>query len=100
MAGLSATDQIEGAFDLLTEIMSKEGMRRFEAYLTAHPVMSERQRRRVIAAFLDKFAIESKIEEELDVPGWTQTVVAELGEIYDDDVIELSHMDGVRVISP
>lgn len=100
MIGASVTDQIDGAYDLLTEIMSEEGMRRFEAYLTAHPVMTERQRRRVIAAFLDKFAVESQIEEELDVPGWTQAFVGELAEIYDDDAIELGRMDGVRLLTP
>lgn len=100
MAGLSADAEIEGAHDLLAEIMSREGMRRFEAYLASHPAMTEIQRRRVIAAFLGKFALEDEIEEELDVPGWTEELVAELAEIYDDDVNELARMHGVHVIMP
>lgn len=100
MAGLSADAKIEGAHDLLAEIMSQEGMRRFEAYLAAHPVMTEIQHRRVIAAFLGKFALEDQIEEELDVPGWTEELIIELAEIYDDDVNEISRMHGVHVITP
>ena len=80
--------------------MSNEGMRRFEAYLASHPVMTEIQCRRVKAAFLDKFALEDQIDEELEVPGWTETLVAELAEIYDDDVIEISRMHGVHFITP
>ncbi|MEP1930172.1 MAG: hypothetical protein ABJJ37_02730, partial [Roseibium sp.] len=100
MAGLSFDAEIEGAYDLLAEIMSKEGMRRFEAYLSAHPVMTEIQRRRVIAAFLGKFALEDQIEEELDVAGWTEELVAELEGIYDEDVAEISQMHGVHMIMP
>ena len=44
--------------------MSKEGMQRFAAYLKSHPDMTEIQKRRVISAFLDKFALEEEIEEE------------------------------------
>ena len=35
-----------------------------------------------------------------DVPGWTETLVAELAEIYDDDVIKIRRMHGVNVITP
>ena len=100
IVGLDANAEIEGAHDLLAEIMSNEGMRRFEAYLASHPVMTEIQCRRVKAAFLDKFAFEDQIDEELEVPGWTETLVAELAEIYDDDVIEISRMHGVHFITP
>ena len=58
------------------------------------------QKRRVIAAFLDKFAREDMIVEELDLPGWTDAMVNELTEIYDDDVFEISRIPGVNFIAP
>jgi hypothetical protein len=100
MAGLEPNVPIEGAYDLLSDIMSSEGMARFESYLESHPNMIEVQRRRVIAAFLDKFALEDEIEEELDLPGWTETLIAEMSEIYEEDVFEISRMPGVQVIAP
>ncbi|TMM54106.1 hypothetical protein [Sulfitobacter sabulilitoris] len=100
LAGLEHGEKIIGGFDLLSDIMSKEGMLRFRAYLKAHPVMTEVQKRRVIAAFLDKFAIEEEIEEELDMPGWTDALVNDMTEVYDEDVFEIQRIPGVQVIAP
>lgn len=100
MAGLELRDKITGEFDLLNSIMSKEGISRFQAYLQKHPGMTEVQQRRVIAAFLDKFAIEDQIEEELDQPGWTNELVDELTDKYDEDVFRIQRIPGVQLIAP
>lgn len=100
LAGLPSGQKIIGGFDLLGEIMSKDGMRRFRAYLKEHPNMSELQKRRVIAAFLDKFAIEEELEEELDLPGWTVELVEEMTVLYDDDMLRIQQIPGVQIISP
>ena len=100
MAGLEHGQKIIGGFDLLSTIMSDEGMKRFRAYLKEHPVMTEMQKRRVISAFLDKFAIEGEIEEELDMPGWTDTLVDELTDAYDEDVFAIQRIPGVQMLTP
>jgi len=100
MAGLNPGTKIKGSFDLLSEIMTREGMTRFRAYLAKHPVMTEIQKRRVMVAFLDKFARPEAIEEELDVAGWTDELVEELTEAYDEDVFELARIPGVNFIGP
>ncbi|MEO1733067.1 MAG: hypothetical protein AAFR45_05485 [Pseudomonadota bacterium] len=100
MAGLDHGTKIQGGFDLLTEIMSREGMQRFRSYLKSHPAMTEMQKRRVIAAFLDKFALEEELEEELDLPGLTEAMVDEMTDIYDEDVFLLQRMPGVHFIAP
>ncbi|MFT7594695.1 MAG: hypothetical protein ACI8R4_002019 [Paracoccaceae bacterium] len=100
LAGLEHGEKIIGGFDLLAEIMSKEGMKRFRAYLHTHKDMSEMQKRRVIGAFLDKFALEDAVEEELDLAGWTDELVDEMTEIYDEDVLTIQGIPGVQVISP
>ncbi|MDX1780534.1 MAG: hypothetical protein R3256_04360, partial [Thalassovita sp.] len=92
--------KIIGGFDLLTEIMSKEGMKRFRGYLKEHPDMNEIQKRRVITAFLDKYVIEDEVEEEVDLPGWSEALVDEMTEIYDEDVLEISRLPGVHMIAP
>ncbi|MBU2982136.1 hypothetical protein KO498_09960 [Lentibacter algarum] len=99
MAGLDQNEKIKGGFDLISEIMTKEGIQRFRAYLAQHPEMTEAQKRRVISAFLDKFAREDMIEEELDVPGWTEELIDELTDTYDADVEEISRMPGVSFIT-
>lgn len=100
LAGLPSGEKITGAFDLLSEIMTGEGMQRFRSYLHKHPRLSENQKRKVIMAFLDKYAIEEKLEEELDAPGWTDELVDELTENYDADVSLIRQMPGVTFISP
>lgn len=100
MAGLEDSEKIIGGFDLLSSIMSAEGMKRFRAYLKDHPIMTEHQKRRAIAAFLDKYAMDTEIEEELDMPGWTEEMVDDMTETYDEDVTAIAAMPNVRVLMP
>ena len=100
IANIEPGQKITGAFDIFSEIISDEGMRRFRTYLKEHPVMTEIQRRRVMVAFLDKFAIEDKVEEELDIPGWTEETINWLTEKYEDDIDVMGRIHGVTLISP
>lgn len=98
--GLEVNAKVQGGMDLLSTIMTREGMKRLRAYLHEHKDMTEMLRRRVYAAFLDKFAIEDEIEEELDLPGWTEALVAAATESYEEDVFRLQRIPGVTLIAP
>lgn len=99
MAGLENDEEIIGGFDLMVDIMSAEGMQRFRAYLKSHPSLTEIQRRRVVSAFLDKFAIEEAIEEELNAPGWTDETIDTMTEIYEEDMVEVARISDVTFIT-
>jgi hypothetical protein len=73
-------------------------MNRLLNYLRTHPPKSEGQKRRVIAAFLDKYAVDNKIEEVVDLPGMTDDMVEELSQIYDHDVAFIKNLPGVNFI--
>lgn len=100
ISGIAPSAKITGGFDLLAAIMSPEGMNRFLNYLRTHPPKTESQKRRVIMAFLDKYAIEDEIEEEVDLPGMTGEMVMELSELYDQDVNLMAQMEDVNFILP
>lgn len=100
LAGLDPATKITGGFDLLSEIMSPAGMQRFRAYCNKHRVMTELQKRRVISAFLDKYALDDAIEEEVDLPGWTQETVQQLTDIYEEDMRRVAGIPGVTLITP
>ncbi|WP_324752772.1 hypothetical protein [Roseovarius sp. Pro17] len=100
MAGIEPGVPLTGEYALLREIMTPTGMTRFESYLKQHPGMTEMQKRRVISAFLDKFADEDAIEEELDLPGWTDDMVNELTDLYDEDVYRIGRIPGITLIDP
>ncbi len=89
---------LEGTEDLLTQIMSSEGLTRMRAYLGKHPANTQQMRRRVVSAFLDKFALPDKIEVKVELPGWTADTVARLTETYERDVATLQQMEGVRFL--
>lgn len=100
MIGQDETDPVAGEHDLLATIMSKDGLARFESYLASHPPQNSLQKRRVIAAFLDKYALPDAVEEEVDLPGWDAALVHELTERYEQDVATFGKIGGVKVLEP
>ncbi|WP_370227200.1 hypothetical protein [Cognatishimia sp.] len=100
VAGVDPTIPLNAQYDLLKDILTQEGFERFEEYLKARPDLTQVQKRRVIAAFLEKFADEDALEEELEVPGWTDEVVDAMTEIYDDDVYLIQSMPEINFLEP
>lgn len=98
MAGVPDDQKITGGFDLLATIMTPEGMNRLLTYLRDHPPKSEMQKRRIIAAFLDKYVIDEEIEEIVDLPGLDAQMIDDLTEIYDQDVDMIAQMPDVNFI--
>ena len=100
MSGHDPLTRLKDDFGIMHTIMKPAGLKRMNAYLAANPPQTEVQRRRILAAFLEKFAIEDEVEEELDAPGWTETLVAELTEFYEEDLFEIERLSGVTFLSP
>lgn len=96
---LDAGIELKGAFDVLGQIIAKEGIKRLRGYLDSHPPATEIQRRRVLTAFLDKYALDDEVEEELDLPGWTPELIDQITANYDDDLIEIARIPGVTVLT-
>ena len=99
MAGIEPGVPLTGEHALLRDIMTPDGMTRFESYLDRHRNMTEMQKRRVISALLDRFADDDAIEEELDMPGWTDQIVTELSGLYDEDAYRISRIPGTTLIT-
>ncbi len=98
LAGLDLEAPIKGGFDILSSIMSQEGMKRLRAYLAKHPDMTEAYKRKVIVAFLDKYAQDEELEEELTLPSNDPLFSDEVEEIYDEDVARIAQIPGVTLI--
>lgn len=98
MLGLDDHERISGGMDLMAAIMSGEGMKRLRTYLHEHRDMGEAHKQRVFAAFLSKYAIEEAIEEEVDLPGWTEALMAELTRLYERDLEEIANMPDVTLL--
>lgn len=98
MCGLDAMTRITGGHDLLASVMSPAGMARFLAFLRENPPKSEAHKRKIIMAFLDKFALDDEMTEEVDLPGMDAEVVAQLTSAYDQDVDAIAAMPGVTFV--
>lgn len=99
ITGIDPHVQFMGGFDILSQIMEREGIKRLRQYLATHVPANEIQRRRVLTAFLDKYAIDDEVEEEIDLPGWTPELVDRLTDVYDDDMIEIARIPGVTLLT-
>lgn len=100
LIGTDPQTPLDGEHDLVQSIMTPAGMKRFESYLRSHPPQGEVQLRRVIAAFLDKYAIADEIEEEVDLPGWDAQLVDEMTRQYEDEISRIPAMPGIDFVSP
>ncbi|PRY95480.1 hypothetical protein BCF33_1101 [Hasllibacter halocynthiae] len=98
LAGVPWDEPMAGDNVLLKQLLSPEGMGRYRAYLAKHPPASAAQRRRIIGAFFDKFALPAATWEDADIPGWTDETVETLTAIYDEDAWEVANMDGVTFL--
>lgn len=98
LGGIDLETPIKGGFDILSSIMSPEGMKRLRAYLSEHPSMTENYKRKVILAFLDKYAQDDALEEELPLPSNDPLFIDAIEELYDQDVARISQIPGVTLI--
>lgn len=99
IAGLDPQTRLQGELDVIREIMSQDGIDLLVKYLDERPDLTEIQRRRIRGIFLEKFFLDEAVEEEIDLPGWTEDTVDALTEIYDDDIERIERLPGVNFIS-
>ena len=99
VAGHSAAVQLDGETELLERLMVPEGLARMRDYLAANPPVGVTQRRRVVSAFLDKFAMPDQIEAEIDIPGWDAGTIERLEAAYRRDIQQIAAMPGVTFLT-
>lgn len=92
--------ELEGEFDMLETIMTEDGFERLQEFLASRGVSDQYKRRRAVAAFLEAHVIEERVEEEIDLPGWTSETIEMLTEIYEEDVGRIGGMPHVTLITP
>ena len=100
VSGHDDSISLKGGLNIAGQIMHREGLRRMKAYMASHPPRTEHHRRRVVTAFLDKYAIDEEVEEELDVPGWTDQIVEAITDNCYEDLDEIAKIGGVTFLSP
>ncbi|SUZ31901.1 hypothetical protein ROE7235_01652 [Roseibaca ekhonensis] len=100
VAGYDGSEPLTHVYDWFDTVMVDGGAAKLAAYMDNAPPMDRAQRQRVIAAFLDKFCDEDKIDIDVSTIDWSEEMVDLLSELYDEDVATLGAMDGVTLLQP
>ncbi len=100
LAAVDASVPLKGALDLSRQIMAPEGHKRLRGYLRTRPPDNENIRRKVVAAFLTKYALTDEIEQDVALPGWNQELIEALDARYDEDMERIAAIPGVTLIAP
>jgi hypothetical protein len=100
VSGHAEGTTLQDTDEILSQIMTEIGLNRMRDYLAQHPPRTVAQRRRVVSAFLEKFARPEQIEVEVDMADWDAATIARLQANYDADIAEIRRMPWVRFIDP
>lgn len=100
ISGVLPSVPLLGTYDLLNSIMAKEGMDRMKAYLSKNPPPTPQHELKIVMAFLGKYAIEDALEDDIDLPDFTQDLVEDLTDAYEDDINAIAALPGVTFIEP
>jgi hypothetical protein len=100
VAGLPADQPLVGENALLAQLMSGEGLSRMQAYMETRPPQSVEQRRKIVSAFLDKFALPERVDLTVEMPSWDQEMIDDLTSIYEEDVAKIMASGKVTFIAP
>ncbi|PYF08619.1 hypothetical protein C8J30_11235 [Rhodobacter viridis] len=99
MGGIAAAAPLMGEYGLVEDLMQPEGAKRLRTYMAQHPPQTAEQRRKVLTAFLEKFARPEALLADVALPGFTEELVAEIAARYAQDVAAIARLPGVTLIT-
>lgn len=99
VSGHADGTRLEDTDELLAGIMSPDGLVRMRNYIATHPPQSIAQRRRIVSAFLDKFALPDRVDMEFEFPGWTEQTVDQMTAAYHEDIARIRAMPDITFLS-
>lgn len=100
VANIPPDAPIEGGYAPARELLTPEGQEQFDKAMSELNPRNHLGIKQVVAALLTHFAQEDALEEEIDLPGWTELLMEDLSRNYDADMAQVTALPGVTFISP
>ena len=100
LTNLPYPQKIRGDFDLYQDILPADAFARFQQYLETHPSMNVGQLKKVMFAFAERFALPDVMDEVIDAPNWTDTLIEKLTIIYDKDIEAIARIPKTQLLLP
>ncbi|MEJ8560016.1 hypothetical protein QTO30_01320 [Yoonia sp. GPGPB17] len=98
--GISTDVPITGQYDVLTNIISPEGMQILTTGMVGVDPEDTDARQTLIAEVLEAHALPELVEDSITLPELNDTVVATITEAYEADLAMIADMEGVELILP
>ena len=100
MCDLDPLVPLKGGNDLTRHLLSKEGNALLAERVAEAPPETEADRRRVVEEILAEFPDDAETYQEISLPGWSEELMDDLTEAYDEDVEEIGAIPGVTLLTP
>ncbi|CUK05658.1 hypothetical protein RUE5091_02747 [Ruegeria denitrificans] len=100
LTGLGEHTALVDEYDLLATLLDETGRNKVDALAQRVGVQDKTVRHENLAQIFEEHAQPDKIEEELDLPGWSSDIVDAFSELYEQDLQRLGAISGVRILRP
>lgn len=100
IADTTSETKISGGLDMLSSVITPDGMRALRAALDEQRPLTDADRHDVIADIWEAHTIPDCMEEVIDIPELDPGTVAQMTENYDRDLARIAAMDGVTLMLP
>ena len=91
---------LKSGLAVLGDLLPPEGMAELKEALTKSGRLTVEARRAIFAEMLGRHAKPDSVRQEVAVPGWTQDLVDEITDAYEEDVALIAALPGVEFLSP
>ncbi|EEX10086.1 conserved hypothetical protein [Ruegeria lacuscaerulensis ITI-1157] len=98
LSALPEETPLKAEFDLLSSLVSPAGQREIRAIAEQDPPRDPATLKDRLAAVFEAHAVHEEIEEELDLPGWSDDIIDAFTVLYSQDLARLRSMPDVRVL--
>jgi hypothetical protein len=99
-SGVSDDTRITGDYDVVSGIITQEGLDALNAETLANPPKDRVARHEMIAAIIGAHANADAMEDEIEYPEMGQALVDALTQSYENDLAIIDEMEGVELILP
>lgn len=100
VAGLPQDVPLSGGLSYMQDLLGELGLARLRDAMAGHDQMSVAQRREIWGDMISRHALPGTLDQDVDLPGWTQDMVDKVTQNYRADVAEIAVLPGVEFILP
>lgn len=100
LSGISDASHIAGEFDLVSALITDEGMQQLAARINAEEPQDYLVRQNIIADVLEGFARPDHLEDAVELPELDAATVTQMTAAYEADLEVIDQMHGVQLVLP